>query len=462
MSTSFCSKGPSPNQLNSVHKVLASPPIAWAYWDGTPLPKSSFLRWGYSTGACAAALLTASYLTLQGSPCKSSIPILFADGVVRTLPLSAPIQEWPGFLVLRKNGGDDPDCTHGVLLCGRLLPFSKSAARFSEDLTLKIGRAQVVLHAVSGIGLATKKGLDCSPGHWAISRGAQQLITTNLWRAGLRQGQFFGEIAIIGGAKIAQHTLNPKLGVIGGLSLLGTSGLVRPFSSDAYVATIRLCVRSLADCGYTSVAFCTGGRTKRAAIRWSAAGFRPYSPLPDEAFISIADFIGNSLHCAFDYGLTDILVCCMPGKLLKYALGAKNTHAHYIEQDISSLARELDILLSLGSPRQQKDKTLINSVDNHPQTKLQTMISKTTSMREALEIIPHELHAALLSRLAIKALRQFCFMLGTTQRKIRLGILLINFSDEIFGWFDLWEGKISLHRPPWSEVAPATKKESSG
>ena len=110
------------------------------------------------------------------------------------------------------------------------------------------------------------------------------------------------------GEELAKHTLNPLLGVVGGISILGTTGLVRPYSHEAYIETVRICVKSHHIAHGTTMVFCTGGRTKSGAERRLPS-------LPETAFTCIGDFIAESLAAACEYGMREIVVACMAGKL---------------------------------------------------------------------------------------------------------------------------------------------------
>ena len=194
------------------------------------------LRKGFSTGANAAAAITAAWKTLNGEEINGPLPLLFPDGETRTLPLADCA---PGFARIVKDGGDDPDCTHGAVLEARVsAAVPEQAAR--EDYLLPIGRALLILRSGGGIGLCTLPGLDCEQHKWAINHGPRRMIADNLARAGMREGCWLAEISVRDGEKLAGKTLNPLLGVVGGISILGTSGIVRPYSHEAYIATIRI------------------------------------------------------------------------------------------------------------------------------------------------------------------------------------------------------------------------------
>ena len=221
----------------------------------SPFPQP--LRKGFSTGANAAAAITAAWRTLNGENISESIPLLFPDGETRTLPLAATE---PGFSRIIKDGGDDPDCTHGAVMEARVRAAVPEEAA-PEDYLLSIHGATLILRSAGGIGLCTLPGLDCEQHKWAINQGPRRMIADNLARSGMREGCWLAEIRVRDGERLAGKTLNPLLGVVGGISILGTSGIVRPYSHEAYIATIRICVRSTRLSGFDKAVFCTGGRT---------------------------------------------------------------------------------------------------------------------------------------------------------------------------------------------------------
>lgn len=336
------------------------------------------LRWGYSTGACAAAAAVAAWLRLRDGRRQDTVSLHFLDGRERRLPLLPPPP--PFQACIRKNGGDDPDCTHGATVCARLRAATPDECR-PEDYLLQVEDAALILRGGKGVGLCTRAGLDCEPGHWAITSGPRRMLTDNLRRAGLRSGCWLLEISIPEGVELAGHTLNPRLGVTGGLSLLGATGLVRPYSHEAYLATIRICVEGHAREGGRSMVFCTGGRTR------AGAGKR-LPDLPESAFVCIGDFIAESLELACRCRMREITVACMAGKLCKYAAGFRNTHAAKSTQDMALLRAEVRRCLPEAAA-------------------LHAALAHSASVREALLSLPAEARPALLHRLARLALAQF-------------------------------------------------------
>ena len=134
---------------------LGAPPDRWEPWDGTPLPGAPYLRWGYSTGACVTALINAAWLMREERFSSGFSPVLFGDGHERLLPLLPPDPGKPGMLFIRKNGGDDPDSTHGAVLCAKLIPSGKEPD--PRGYALSIGRGTLFLESLGGIGLCTRE-----------------------------------------------------------------------------------------------------------------------------------------------------------------------------------------------------------------------------------------------------------------------------------------------------------------
>lgn len=364
------------------------------------MKQGSSLRYGFSTGACSACVIAAAWASLSHT-CpvdKKNFSVLFLDGKTRSLPLNTVRT---GFASVIKNGGDDPDCTHGAIIYASIEPATENDQQ-SQDYVLKVNKAHVILRAVEGIGLCTRVGLDCEQGKWAINISPRHMIIQNLRLYGLSEGCYLIRLGVEQGEKLATKTLNARLGVIGGISILGTTGIVRPFSHDAYIATIRLSVRSLVLQQKTnSVVFSTGGRTQSCAQKL-------LTQLPLESFICIADFIGESLRAAEKYAIKNAYIACMPGKLCKYATGMENTHAHKNDQDMNFL---LHVFEQYFTP--------------DPTTK--ENILACASARQSLEYIPASLKTIILEKftsLALKKLQLFA-------PSVNINIILCDFPGNL-------------------------------
>ena len=297
------------------------------------------LRYGYSTGACLSALGCGLWQFLQTQTRPSEISLTFLDGAEKNLPLLWDKIE-QGILQIQKDGGDDPDCTHSAILSASLFQSSLEHA-VKEDYILSLGNDTLILHASHGIGLCTRKGLDCEQGKWAINSCPRKMLINNLQKYGFGQSRekqvWQLNIGVENGEELTKKTLNGKLGIIGGISILGTTGHVKPFSHDAYIQTIRICVRGIKEEHDTHVVFGTGARSLKCA-----KGL--YPELPENNFISIADFIGKSLEITKEENISEISIACMAGKLCKYAGKQFYTHAHKEEQDLSLLFTQIEEL----------------------------------------------------------------------------------------------------------------------
>ncbi len=387
--------------------------------------KTQPLRWGFSTGASMCAVALAAWLEhFHRAPSPlSSVPVEFLDGRLRHIPLFA--EKIHGMVAVKKDGGDDPDCTHGALFYGNIRTAELHEAQ-DKDYILHIGAATLIVHALDGVGVCTRLGLDCQQGKWAINTGPREMLIKNLQKNGMDCGVWLFSFGVVDGLKRAKHSLNAHLGIEGGISILGTTGLVRPFSHDAYVATIHICVRSHHQEGGSSMVFCTGGRTQKGAKKYLPA-------LPDSAFTCIADFIAVSIRSACAYNMQEITIACMPGKLCKYAAGFENTHAHKAQQDMRIL-------------RAAVQKHLPEAAQLH------SALADSVTIREALLSIPEHARLDILHQLAKQALVQLAsFATIATQ----LRVLVFDFQGDF-----LFEKSIAVPKPVESSPArPSSLQE---
>lgn len=296
------------------------------------------LRYGYSTGACMTALCVGLWKNYLTKTVPNHIEILFLDQQKKELPLILDELNH-GILKIQKDGGDDPDCTHLSILSANFCESTLSQAQ-KEDYILFIGKNTLIVHADHGIGLCTRKGLDCEEGKWAINKKPREMLIENLKLHDFatyenpKTNVFQLNLSVEHGEELAKKTLNSKLGIIGGISILGTTGHVRPFSHDAYKATISICANTIHLEHGEHIVFSTGGRSLNNAKKY-------YSNLPENAFISIADFIGHSIETAKKFMIKEVSIACMAGKLCKYAAKQFYTHAHTEEQDLALLKNEI-------------------------------------------------------------------------------------------------------------------------
>ncbi len=358
--------------------------------------KHKKLRSGFSTGACVAAAATAAWMFFQDGQVRYKLEVLFPDGKLRTMSVAGCRLSAKGVAeaTIIKDGGDDPDVTDGICLRVVISEMREEEIK-PEDFLLDCGGQKLFLRGALGVGKVTRPGLDVLPGKWAINSGPRRMIRENLARAGYgRQSKcYLVSIYAEDGEQIARKTLNPTLGVLGGISILGTSGIVVPYSHAAYIATIKMLVAGARAAGCDTVALATGGRTQRAVSR-------DFPALPELALVRIGDFIADSLKIAAEQKFSRVIVACMYGKLYKYAQGHTYTHAHTVKLTCARLA---EITREVGGGADDADRC-----------------ASSRSVREALENLPADLQQAVLEFLGRLALRQLESWCPSVKVEIRL------------------------------------------
>ena len=290
------------------------------------------LKRGFSTGACVAAAAVGAWLRLSKNDSGNAVELLFPDGSRHSFKLFAACRDQGfGVAVVRKDAGDDPDITDKALFKVRICETGRAPQ--CSDYELDCDKARIILNGGLGVGLVTRPGLDAEPVNWAVNPIPRQMIIDNLKAAGCgREPRIYRlTIEIPDGERMAQKTLNPLLGVVGGISVLGTSGYVEPYSNSAYIKTIKILLSGAQRAGCRVAALCTGGRTAKALGR-------DFPEMPEFAIVRIADFIADSLKIAEEIGFEKVIVACMAGKLYKYSAGLEYTHAHTVRYDCQDLA----------------------------------------------------------------------------------------------------------------------------
>ncbi len=291
-----------------------------------PRPRKE-LRQGFSTGTAAAAAAQGALYELLGLSCPERVEVPLPGGGSLTIPLFRHGRNGDrGEALVIKNAGDDPDVTNGAEIGARVWRLEVSGAE--EDITLLGGE---------GVGRVTKPGLAVTVGEPAINPVPRRMIKKALrqvWDA-VRPGEplrLAVEIFVPRGQELARHTLNPRLGILGGISILGTTGLVKPFSHQAYRATIAASLRVARAAGLQQIAFSTGGKSEGYL-----KGLLPN--LPEEAFIQMGDYVRFALKVAAGMGFKEISTAAFFGKAVKIAQGFGHTHASLGLADLKELGR---------------------------------------------------------------------------------------------------------------------------
>jgi cobalt-precorrin-5B (C1)-methyltransferase len=275
------------------------------------------LRTGWTTGTCASAAAKAAAIGLLTGQRPAEVEIALPGGRRVRFPVEPGPSGGAHEAVVVKDAGDDPDCTDGARLTA---------------LVEEAGATELL--AGPGVGTVTLPGLGLAVGVPAINPVPRRMIVAALAEAGdvpLRV-----TFSAPGGEAMAEKTTNARLGIIGGISILGTTGIVRPFSTAAYRASVVQQIDVAAAQGHRQVVLATGSRSERHA-------FAAWPGLPDVCVVEVGDFTGIALRRAAAAGVRRVAFVGMAGKITKLAAGVMMTHFHRSAVDtdlLSAVARE--------------------------------------------------------------------------------------------------------------------------
>lgn len=318
------------------------------------------LSGGFTTGSCAAAAAKAAALALRG-PAPAEVEIPLPDGtrsafaVIAARPIAGGAQA-----TIRKDAGDDPDVTNGCLVTCVVQPDAGGAIRFA---------------AGPGVGTVTLPGLPVPPGEPAINPAPRRQIAAALAEAGCASALV--TVSIAGGEELAKRTFNGRLGIVGGLSILGTSGRVRAFSHPAIAATVRASIDVAMATGVRALVLVPGHHGHRAVH----ARFH----LGAQQVIEVADSWGEAVDHLATQPVAAVLAAGHPSKLVKLALGQWNTHVSSGAAPVA-LVRDWAQALGLTTPE-------VPTVDG-------VFTSQAPEGRARLaELVAQRVHAAIRQRL---------------------------------------------------------------
>lgn len=292
-------------------------------------PEGRPLRRGWTTGACATAATRSALLALLHGGFEDPVTITLPGGQQPVFAL-AHERQGEGFAEagIIKDAGDDPDVTHGALVMARVAAGPEGSG--------------VTFHAGAGVGMVTKPGLPIPPGEPAINpvprRMMRDVVETICREAGIAP-DFAVTLSVADGARLAEKTWNPRLGIIGGLSILGTTGIVVPYSCAAWIASIRRGVDVARAMGLTHVVGSTGDASEKAAMaRFDLLG------LPSEAYLDMGDFVGGLLKYLRTHPVGHVTIAGGFAKMVKLAQGAMDLHSGRSTVDLEALAIALESL----------------------------------------------------------------------------------------------------------------------
>jgi cobalt-precorrin-5B (C1)-methyltransferase len=279
------------------------------------------LKRGWTTGACATAAVKACLVRLQTGVFPDPVQIRLPKGETPSFPLALEEsgEGWARAGII-KDAGDDPDVTHGAMII----------------VTVRETGSAIVFKNGQGVGIVTQPGLPLAVGEPAINPIPRQMMCDVAAELGVKGAEI--EISIPGGEALAQQTWNPRLGIKGGLSILGTTGVVNPFSCAAWIASIHRGVDVARAMGLKHIAGCTGSTSEDCV--------RSHFGLPLEAMIDMGDFAGGLLKYVRVHPVERISIGGGFGKITKLAQGAMDLHSGRSQVDFEFLA-------SLASPEKR-------------------------------------------------------------------------------------------------------------
>src|SRR3954470_22911968 len=278
------------------------------------------LRYGWTTGACATAATAAAYTALLTGSFPDPVRITLPKGQQPAFALDREElgDGWASASVV-KDAGDDPDVTHGALINATVRPGPAGSG--------------VTFRAGPGVGTVTKPGLPLAVGEPAINPVPRQFIGEHVAAVAARHGgtgDVVVEVSVEGGEELAAKTWNPRLGILGGLSILGTTGVVVPYSCSSWIDSIRRGIDVARAAGHEHVAGCTGSTSERVVTELYG--------LPEDALLDMGDFAGAVLKYLRRHPVPRLTVAGGIGKLAKLADGHLDLHSGRSQVSTESLA----------------------------------------------------------------------------------------------------------------------------
>ena len=283
------------------------------------LPEFYPLHSGLTTGTCATAAAVAATIRLLKGEMPGEVPVLLPDGET----ISVAVGYGDGFAFCIKEAGDDPDVTNGIDM--RAAPLS--SPQEGENLTpVPLGLENIEVYAGEGIGRFTLPGFDFPLGEPAINKGPREMIRRNLEQFSTSNFQFSIILSVPHGEEIARRTFNPRLGIEGGISIIGVSGIVKPFSEEAFIDSIRKCMEVAKASGTERVVINSGFKSEQYLKTL-------YPDLPAQAFVQYGNYIGETLRIASELSIPNVTLGVMLGKAVKLAQGHLDTHSKKVTMD---------------------------------------------------------------------------------------------------------------------------------
>jgi len=357
------------------------------------MSKTKRLRSGFTTGACAAAAAKAAALILMQNSPTGQVEIPFPDGSRKSFALHASTGPEKGVAAssIIKDAGDDPDVTNGTEICASV------CLGFSETETNCVAIDEILLCGGVGVGRVTKPGLAVQVEEPAINPVPREMIVKAV-REAIPLGKLTVTISVPEGKILAEKTLNHRLGIVDGISILGTTGIVRPVSADAWKATIEASLDVAKEAGLKDAVLSTGRTSERGAQQLLNLG--------EEAYAMMGDYLEFSLKEAAKRGFTTIHLAGMWAKIIKAALRVPQTH---VRNGVLEMADAAALLAGLGARGELLEK-----------------IKQANTAREMYQHISHAQQQELVTGVCRKA-QEYCE--DVTGREVK--VYLVNHKAEL-------------------------------
>ncbi len=349
------------------------------------------LRKGYTTGSCATAAAKVAALMVLRQHIIHQVSIITPSGVTLHLNVESPhIEGQQAIAAIRKDGGDDVDATHGMLIFARV------------TLT---GGDQIVLRGGEGVGTVTRKGIGLAVGEAAINRTPRQTIEAAVREViGPTRGAQV-EIFAPEGEERAKKTYNGRLGILGGISIIGTTGIVTPMSEESWKRSLSLELELKRAGGMERVILVPGNHGERFV--------REQLGVSGELVVTMSNFVGYMIEEAVRLGYRQIVLVGHPGKLVKIAAGIFHTHSHIADARMETLVAHLALL---GAPHD-----------------LLLKVSDCDTTEAAMEYIDAAGFSHLYTHLAQRICLRIAQMLRFTQNPPQCDAVLFSFDNKVLG-----------------------------
>lgn len=318
------------------------------------------LRCGFTTGSCAAAAAKAAASAVLSGTAPERVELLTPKGITLDIPVGrCEISQSSALCSVIKDSGDDPDITNGIEVCA----------------TVELTESGITIDGGEGIGKVTKPGLDQPPGTAAINSVPRKMIAAAVSDIAEQydyHGGFRVVISIPKGAEIAAKTYNPRMGIEGGISVIGTTGIVEPMSNSALVDTIRLEERMRREEGCRSLLLTLGN--------YSQSFIQRNMPFALDRCVTCSNFIGDAIDAAMEYGFERILIIGHIGKMVKLGAGIMNTHSAQADG-------RMEVLVTCGLLAGADPQTLIKITDCVTADAAIALLKDAGALEKAMEIL---------------------------------------------------------------------------